>query len=87
VRCTSRLVIATGSHLFQYGPAGWPDWALILLYWGLPCIVGGSRIYGIKETLVNSTFLLRITSGCVITGLKVDDEVYVVIFHHCGIYH
>lgn len=46
------LVMATGSHLFQYGPAGWSDWSLMLLFWGLPCLLGGSLIYGNKKRLL-----------------------------------
>lgn len=46
------LVMATGSHLFQYGPAGWPYWALILLYWVLPCVIGGSLIYRNRKRLL-----------------------------------
>lgn len=40
------LLMATGSHLFEYGPPGWPDWARVLLYWGLPLAAGVLLIYG-----------------------------------------
>lgn len=46
------LVMATGSHLFEYGPAGWPYWSLILLYWGLPCFIGAILIYGNRKRLL-----------------------------------
>ena len=40
------LVMATGSHLFAYGPPGWPGWARALLYWGAPFIIGSALIFG-----------------------------------------
>ena len=39
------LVMATGSHLFAYGPPGCPFWARAALYWGLPCVGGGALIF------------------------------------------
>lgn len=47
------LVMATGSHLFEYGPAGWPPWARAVLYWGLPCGVGAALIFGWRSTMLN----------------------------------
>ncbi len=38
------LVMATGSHLFAYGPPGWPWWARALLYWVAPYVVGSLLI-------------------------------------------
>jgi hypothetical protein len=40
------LVMATGSHLFQYGLPEWPFWARAVLYWGLPCGAGAALIFG-----------------------------------------
>ena len=39
------LLMATGSHLFEYGPVGWPFWARALLYWGVPLVSGAFLIY------------------------------------------
>jgi uncharacterized membrane protein len=47
------LVMATGSHLFQYGPPGWPSWARAALYWGLPCAVGAALIFGWRSTMLS----------------------------------
>ncbi|WP_349354359.1 DUF2306 domain-containing protein [Gracilimonas sp. BCB1] len=46
------LLMATGSHLFEYGPEGWSGLARAFLYWGLPCIVGASIIYWNKKRLL-----------------------------------
>ena len=46
------LVMATGSHLFPYGPPGWPGWARALLYWGLPCTVGAALIFGWRAEML-----------------------------------
>jgi uncharacterized membrane protein len=46
------LLMATGSHLFQYGPPGWPFWARAVLYWALPMVCGAFLIYwNRKQTL------------------------------------
>ncbi len=47
------LLMATGSHLFAYGPSGWPFWARAVLYWGLPCGVGAAFIFGWRRTMMN----------------------------------
>ena len=52
------LVMATGSHLFAYGPPGWPPWARAALYWGVPCVAGATLIFGWRATLLN-----RFSSG------------------------
>lgn len=49
------LVMATGSHFFQYGPLGWPFWARALLYWGLPLAVGSALIFGRKDRILERT--------------------------------
>jgi uncharacterized membrane protein len=46
------LVMATGSHLFQYGPPGWPFWARAALYWGLPCGAGAALIFGRRNEML-----------------------------------
>jgi len=46
------LIMATGSHLFQYGPAGWPFWTRAVLYWGLPCVIGATLIFGWRNTML-----------------------------------
>lgn len=46
------LVMATGSHLFAYGPAGWPFWARAVLYWVLPYVVGSVLIYGRRGAIL-----------------------------------
>ena len=46
------LVMATGSHLFQYGPAGWSFWARAGLYWGLPYVVGTILIFWRRDRLL-----------------------------------
>jgi len=46
------LVMATGSHFFAYGPPGWPAWARALLYWGLPCALGATLIYGWRAEML-----------------------------------
>ena len=38
------LVMAGGSHLFSVFP-DWPDWMRIILFWGLPYIVGSILIF------------------------------------------
>ncbi len=43
------LVMATGSHLFAYGPPGWPTWARALLYWGAPFLIGTALIVGFQD--------------------------------------
>ena len=47
------LIMATGSHLFQYGPAGWPFWSRSLLYWVLPCLIGAILIFSNRSRLIN----------------------------------
>lgn len=46
------LVMATGSHFFAYGPPGWPAWARALLYWGLPCVLGATFIFGWRAEML-----------------------------------
>lgn len=46
------LVMATGSHLFPYGPPGWPFWARAVLYWGVPCLIGASLIFGWRTRML-----------------------------------
>lgn len=46
------LVMATGSHLFEHGPPGWPFWMRGLLYWGLPCMVGAILISKSKAKML-----------------------------------
>jgi len=46
------LVMATGSHFFEYGPPGWPSWARAVLYWGLPCGIGATLIFGWRSAMV-----------------------------------
>ena len=47
------LVMATGSHLFHYGPAGWSFWARAALYWGVPYVVGSALIFGRRDVILN----------------------------------
>lgn len=46
------LVMATGSHLFEYGPPGWSSSARAILYWGMPCLIGAILIYWNKKRLL-----------------------------------
>lgn len=46
------LVMATGSHLFEYGPSGWSFWARAGLCWGLPYGIGAALIFGWRNTMV-----------------------------------
>jgi uncharacterized membrane protein len=46
------LVMATGSHLFEYGPPGWPFWALAVLYWVVPYVVGSALIFGRRDAIM-----------------------------------
>ena len=46
------LVMATGSHLFEYGPPGWSGIERAFLYWGLPCLTGAILIYMNKKRLL-----------------------------------
>jgi len=47
------LVMATGSHLFAYGPPGWPSWARALLYWGAPYVIGSALIFGLRDAILS----------------------------------
>jgi len=47
------LVMATGSHLFQVGPPGWPIWARAVLYWVVPFVVGTVIIYARRRPILN----------------------------------
>jgi uncharacterized membrane protein len=46
------LVMATGSHLFDYGPAGWSFWSQAALYWGVPYVVGSALIFGRRDAIL-----------------------------------
>ena len=46
------LVMATGSHLFEYGPTGWPSWARAGLYWGVPYVVGSALIFARRDRIL-----------------------------------
>lgn len=46
------LVMATGSHLFEYGPPGWPSWARAVLYWVVPYVVGSVLIIGQRDKII-----------------------------------
>ncbi|MEL7834276.1 DUF2306 domain-containing protein [Fodinibius sp. Rm-B-1B1-1] len=46
------LLMATGSHLSRYGPSGWPFWARILLYWGVPLVIGSALIFRKKTQIL-----------------------------------
>lgn len=46
------LIMATGSHLFEYGPPGWPFWGRAVLYWVIPYIVGSALIFGRRDTIL-----------------------------------
>lgn len=46
------LLMATGSHLFEYGPDGWSALARAFLYWGMPCLIGAFLIYRNRKKLL-----------------------------------
>ena len=47
------LIMATGSHLFEYGPPGWPFWGRAVLYWGIPYVVGSALIFGQRDKVLS----------------------------------
>jgi hypothetical protein len=47
------LVMATGSHLFAYGPPGWPFWARAMLYWVAPYGVGSALIFARRDAIIS----------------------------------
>ncbi|PEN11461.1 hypothetical protein CRI94_15625 [Longibacter salinarum] len=47
------LVMATGSHFAQYGPAGWSMWERGALWWGVPMVIGFALIFWKKEKVLN----------------------------------
>jgi uncharacterized membrane protein len=47
------LVMATGSHLFAYGPPGWSFWARAMLYWVAPYVVGSALIFARRDAIIS----------------------------------
>jgi hypothetical protein len=45
--------MATGSHLFAYGPPGWPFWARAMLYWVAPYGVGSALIFARRDAIIS----------------------------------